>query len=176
MRLPFSAIKCIIQLVSGQKTEGGIVVVDTIWRSIVVFFISALPLVESKGAILVARLWNLPFWLSATLCAIGSYIPVPVLLYHRQINHIHLTKKLWTIPESVQKHIERYGCWALLVLIAIPFTGLGCWLGALIARSSHMDKIRAAVCIFLGNLISIILLTGCVHGIVTAIEKLLGLL
>ena len=150
--------------------------VDTVWKSIVVFLMSALPFVEGKGAILVARLWHLPFWLSGALCLVGSYIPVLILLYHKQVNHVHLTKKLWTIPESVQKHIERYGCWALLVLIAIPFTGLGCWLGALIARTSHMDKTRAAVCIFIGNLISIVLLTGCVHGVVTAIERLLGLL
>lgn len=150
--------------------------VNMVWRSIAVFLMSALPLVESKGAIVVARLWHLPFWLSGTLCVLGSYIPVPILLYHKQINHVHLTKKLWTIPESVQKYIERYGCWALLVLIAIPFTGLGCWLGALIARASHLNKGRAAVCIFLGNLIAIVLLTGCVHGVVTAIEKLLGLL
>ena len=150
--------------------------VNTVWKSIVVFLMSALPLVESKGAILVARLWHLPLWLSGTLCVIGSYMPVPILLYHKQVNHVHLTKKLWTIPESVQKHIERYGCWALLVLIAIPFTGLGCWLGALIARTSHMDKRQSAVCIFIGNLISIILLTGCIHGIVTVIEKLFALL
>ena len=150
--------------------------VNTVWKAIVVFLMSALPLVESKGAILAARLWHLPLWLSSTLCVIGSYIPVPILLYHKQVNHVHLTKKLWTIPESVQKHIERYGCWALLALIAIPFTGLGCWLGALIARTSHMDKRQSAICIFIGNLISIILLTGCIHGIVTVIEKLFGLL
>ena len=150
--------------------------IDTMWKSIVVFLMSALPLVESKGAILVSRLWHLPFWLSGALCVIGSYIPVPILLYHKQVNHVHLPKKLRRIPESVKKHIERYGCWALLVLIAIPFTGLGCWLGALIARTSHMDKGRAAVCIFIGNLISIIFLTGCIHGVVTAFEKLVGLL
>ena len=149
--------------------------VDTVWRSIVIFLISILPLVESKGAILLARLWHLPFWLSGSLCAVGSFIPVPVLLYQKRLSHRRFSKKIWTIPESVQKYIERYGCWALLVAIAIPFTGMGCWLGALIARASHMEKLRAAVCIFIGNSIAIILLTGCVHGVVIAIEKLLGL-
>ena len=146
-----------------------------VWKSIAVFLLSALPLVESKGAILVARLWHMSFWLSGTLCLIGSYIPVLILLYRKQDNHLHLTRKLWTIPDSLKKYIERYGCWALLVTIAIPFTGMGCWLGALIARSTHMNKNRAAVCIFIGNLIAVILLTGCIHGIVTGVEKLLGL-
>lgn len=150
--------------------------VNIVLKSIAVFLMSGLPLVECKGAILIARLWHLPLLLSGALCVLGSYAPVPILLYHAQVNHVHLTKKLWTIPASVQKYIKRYGCWALLVLIAIPFTGLGCWLGALIARTAHMDKNRAALCIFVGNLISNILLTGCVHGVVTSIEKLFGLL
>ena len=81
--------------------------IDTVWKSMVVLFMSAVPFVESKGAILAARLWHLPFWLSGALCVIGSYIPVPILLYHKQVNHVHLTKKLWTIPESVQKRIEQ---------------------------------------------------------------------
>ena len=146
------------------------------WREVVIFFMSALPLVESKGAILVARLWRLPFRLSGPLCVIGSYIPVPFLLYFKPNLHLKLRKKLLEIPDSARKYIERYGSWALLVLIAIPFTGMGCWPGALIARATRMDKLRAAVGIFIGNVISVILLTGCVHGIVTAVEHLLGII
>lgn len=118
--VPFSDLMYTAICKLPEDKRGGIDVVDTVWKSRVVFLMSIVPLVESKGAILVARLWHLPFWLSGTLCVIGSYIPVPILLYHKQVNHVHLTKKLWTIPESIQKHIERYGCWALLVLIAIP--------------------------------------------------------
>lgn len=149
---------------------------DLVWKSIVVFLVSALPFVESKGAILVARLWHMSFWLSGTLCVIGSYIPVLVLLYNKKDHHLRLPKKLQTMPESLKKYVERYGCWALLVLISIPFTGMGCWLSAIVARMTNMKKTPAAICIFIGNLIAIILLTGCIHGIVTAIEKLLGLI
>ena len=146
-----------------------------VWKSVVVFLTSLLPLVESKGAILLARLWRLPFWLSCTLCVIGSYIPVPVLLYCKQDAHLPLTKKLQSIPNSVQSKLERYGCWALLALIAIPFTGLGCWLGALIARTTNMEKKPAAICIFFGNLIAIILLTGAIHSMIVGIETIFGL-
>ena len=149
--------------------------IGLIWKSIVVFFMSALPIVESKGAIVVARLWQMPLWLSGSLCAIGSYLPVPVLLFRKPNNHLKLAKKLGKVPDSVRRNIERYGSWALMVFIAIPFTGLGCWLGALIARRTHMEKKRAAIGIFIGNLVAIILLTGCAHGILLAIEKLLGL-
>ena len=143
-------------------------------RSVAVFFISMLPLVESKGAILLARLWRMPFLLSGTLCVVGSYLPVPVLLYRQGDEHVHAAKKHLNIPATVQKYIERYGCWALLVTIAIPFTGMGCWVGALLARATHMEKHKAAVCIFIGNLIAVVIMTGCIHGIVTAIGLLLA--
>lgn len=146
------------------------------WKAIVVFLTSALPVVESKGAIMIARLWRLPLWLSGTLCAIGSFLPVPVLLYRQRSAPPRFFKKPWNIPDSVKKYIERYGCWALLVTIAIPFTGMGCWLGALIARAAKLEKTRAALCIFVGNVLAIVFLTGCVHGIITGIEMLLGLL
>lgn len=146
------------------------------WKSIVVFLTSALPIVESKGAIMLARFWHMPFVLSCALCVAGSYIPVPVLLFRKPNDHLRLTKKLDTMPDSLKKYIERYGCLALLVLIAVPFTGLGCWLSALIARATHMNKRNAAVCIFIGNVIAIILMTGAIHGIVTGIEKMLGLI
>ena len=145
------------------------------WKSAVVFLTSIFPIVESKGAIMLARLWRLPFALSGPLCALGSFIPVPFLLY-RQRSKPPLSKKLWNIPDSLRRYVERYGCWALLLLISVPFTGMGCWLGALVARATHMEKKRAALCIFLGNAIAIALLTGCVHGLVTGVEKLLGLL
>ena len=149
---------------------------ELIWKSIVIFLFSAVPLSESKGAILLARLWDMPLWLSGTLCMIGSYIPVLILLFSQKTGQGPLFKKLSAIPDSVRKYIERYGCWALLVTIAIPFTGMGCWIGAFIARSSNMDKKRAAICIFFGDLIAVVLLTGCIHGIVTAVEKLIGIL
>ena len=149
---------------------------EWVWKSIVVFLLSAVPLSESKGAILVARLWDMPLWLSGILCMVGSYIPVLILLFGKKIGQGRLFKKLSSIPDSVQRYIEKYGCWALLVTIAIPFTGMGCWIGAFIARSSNMNKKRAALCIFIGDLIAVVLMTGCIHGIVTAIEKLIGIL
>ena len=147
----------------------------TVWRSILIFLLSAVPLSESKGAIVVARLWHLPFRLSAPLCLAGSFLPVLFLLWWNGNGHLHLPKKLSTVPPSLQKYIDKYGCWALLVTIAIPFTGMGCWLGAFLARAGKMEKKRAALCIFLGDLISVILLTGCVHGVITGLEHLLGL-
>ena len=147
----------------------------TVLHSIVVFFVSMLPLVENKGAIVLAKVFGMPHLLSGILCALGSYIPVPLLLYTNRLNRFGKQQKKKVIPETFRKFIERYGSLALLVLIAIPFTGMGCWLGAALARIMKLNKHKAAICIFIGNAIAVAILTGALHGIIVAVEKLLGL-
>ena len=146
-----------------------------VWKSLAVFFISMLPLVENKGAIVLAKFFGMPHLLSGILCALGSYIPVPLLLYTNRLNRFGHQQKTKGIPETFRKYIERYGSLALLVLIAIPFTGMGCWLGAALARAMKLKKHRAAIGIFIGDLIAVALLTGAVHGIVVAVQTLLGI-
>ena len=144
-----------------------------VWKSLAVFFVSILPILECKGAVVVARVLGVPHVLTVTLCAVGSYLPALFLLYTKRGHELGMRrKKEKGIPEKFRKYLERYGSWALLVLIAIPFTGLGCWLGAMVARIMHMDKIRAAIGIFIGNLIAVLVMTGCVHGIHTGIKLL----
>ena len=147
--------------------------VALIWKSLAIFFVSALPVVESKGAVVLARFLQVPHLLTVVLCAVGSYIPVPFLLYTKRGKEIGLQRKRKGIPESIRKYVERYGSWALLVIIAIPFTGMGCWLGAMVARIMRLDKNRAAIGIFIGNVIAVLVMNGVVHGAVTGIRMLL---
>ena len=145
-----------------------------VWKSLAVFFTSILPIVECKGAVVLARFLQVPHVLTIVLSAVGSYLPVLFLLYTKRGREIGLKqKKKKGIPEKFRKYLERYGSWALLVLIAIPFTGMGCWLGATLARIMHMDKNRAAIGIFIGNIIAVLVMNGCVHGIHTGIKLLL---
>ena len=134
-----------------------------------------LPLVENKGAIVLAKFFGMPHLLSGVLCALGSYVPVPLLLYTDRLKRFGQEQKKKGIPETFRKYIEQYGSLALLVLIAIPFTGMGCWLGAMLARIMKLNKHRAAICIFIGNAIAVAILTGALHGIVVAVEALFGL-
>ena len=139
-------------------------------QTLAVCLVSMLPLVEGKGAVVLARFFGLSHLYSGVLIIVFSYVPVLFLLYTRTGHRIHLKKQRKSLPESVQKYIQRYGCAALLALIAIPFTGLGCYLGAILARVTKLNKHRAAVCIFIGNAIAIAVMMGCVHGIVLAVQ------
>ncbi len=141
--------------------------VTAIWHSIVVYLTAALPLIEGKGAVVLARVLGLPLPLSNVLCIAGSYTPVPFLLYGRRDPKLPL-QIFEKLPKTVRRYVRRYGCWALLVMIAVPFTGLGCWLGALFANTMRLDKRRSALAIFVGNALAILLMTGCLSGVILA--------
>ena len=143
-------------------------------KTLAVCLVSMLPLVEGKGAVVLARFFGLGHLYAGVLISIFSYLPVPFLLYTKAGHGIHLKKQRKSLPESVHRYIQRYGCAALLALIAIPFTGLGCYLGAILARVTKLNRHRAAVCIFIGNAIAIAVMAGCVHGIVVAVRHLIS--
>lgn len=141
-----------------------------VWRSVMIFFAAALPFVEGKGAVLLARLMHMPARLSYALSVAGSYTPVPFLIYGGWNMPLPGPEKL---PERLRSYAARFGCWALLVLIAVPFTGLGCWLGALAARALKLDKNKSALAIFAGNAIALLLMTGCLSGLFMVLERIL---
>ncbi len=149
--------------------------VTGIWRPVAVYASALLPFIESRGSVLLARVLNLPVRLSSALSIAGSYTPVPFLLYAKKSPKLQSIKKKEP-PENVRRLVRQYGCWALLVLIAMPFTGLGCWLGAIIARAMRLDRRKSAVSIFIGNAIAVLLMTGCLSGVCAAAKGLLGLL
>ena len=146
--------------------------VTMLWKSLVVYFVSVLPFAECKGAIVLARVLQVPHLLAGVVSLIGSYTPVPFLLYTKRGKQMGLEQKKKGIPEKFRTYIQRYGCLALLVMIAIPFTGMGCWIGAMLARIMRLNKLKAAVCIFIGNAIAVLVMSGAVHGIVTGLKLL----
>ena len=143
-----------------------------LWKSAAVFFASIFPIIESKGAVVLARVLGVPHLLAGVLSAIGSFVPVPIVLYTQHGHRLGKEQKKKGIPENIRKYIDRYGCVALLMIIAIPFTGMGCWLGAIVARVMKLNKLKSAICIFIGNVIAVLVMTGCVHGVVTGFKLL----
>lgn len=133
-----------------------------VWRSFFVYIMAAMPLVEGKGAVVIAQLMHMPARLSYVLSLAGSYTPVPFLLYGGWEVPLPWDGKL---PDTFKKFLDRYGCWALLVMVAVPFTGLGVWLASIAARALHLDRHKSALSIFAGNAIAVLLMTGCLSGL-----------
>ena len=109
-------------------------------RSLAVFISSLLPFIENKGAIILAAALKLKWYLSYLLTCIGSYLPVPLLLRMKK----HPLGKKETSPKLLQKahqalekheaQLKKYGPPALFVAVCIPLTGVGCWIGSMLAR------------------------------------------
>lgn len=145
-------------------------------RSAAVFVMSMLPFIENKGAIILAAALKLKWYLTYLLTCIGSYLPVPFLLRMKK----HPLGQKETSPrllrnahQALEKHeaqLKKYGPPALFVCVCIPFTGVGCWIGSMLARLTDMDERRAGLAIFGGTLVSGVLTILGVYGLVGGLQ------
>ena len=121
----------------------------TLFKNILwVFFISALPFVELRGAIPVGAALGLDWHLSFILSVLGNMLPVPFILIFmkRVIKWMKSTKKLKGIAERIENHtlkksklvgnIEAAG---LIILIANPLPGTEACKGAMTALQLHKN-------------------------------------
>ena len=60
---------------------------------------------------------------------------------------------------------DRYGCFALLLIVSIPFTGIGCWAAAFLSKVAGLDRRQSAAAIFVGIVISGLLTTAAAYGL-----------
>lgn len=138
------------------------VALSNLWRIIVVFFSSFLPFCESKGSIVLAHMLHLRLVPSGVVSATGAFVPVPFILKGGMTKN---TEKAAGKKAAFKKYIEQYGCWALLAMTAIPCTGVGTWLAAILARVTGVDKKKAAAAIFVGNCIATFVMVAIVAGV-----------
>ena len=144
-------------------------------RTLIVFFTSMLPFLECKGAILLGAGLKLNWFRCWVSTGIGSWLVVPPLLHRKKA--LPRPIEAMTVKARI-KHpraaafLQSHGCVGLLVLISVPFTGVGCWLGALTARLLHLQPRKAGAAILVGNVIASLITVLCVYGILTGIRLL----
>jgi len=140
---------------------------------ITVLIISAIPVIELRGAIPIGIGLGLSTIDSAFLSFAGSMIPVPFILFGIRpvFNYLKKTRLFKGLVEkltnkSLKKSdkIKKYGFWGLLVFVAIPLPGTGVWSGSLIASLLDMKFKMAFPAIILGNLIAGLLITAISSG------------
>ena len=59
--------------------------------------------------------------------------------------------------------------------MSVPFTGVGCWLGAIVANLAGINKRYSALAILLGTLVSSLITTLAVYGLISGVSYLFGL-
>ncbi|MDY6833267.1 MAG: small multi-drug export protein [Chloroflexota bacterium] len=141
-----------------------------------VFLISAVPIVELRGAIPTAIcVYDIPWYIALLVCFVGNLVPVPfiILLLDPVTNVIGKVPILKTIMDRVFERtrkrgeiVERWERLGLVLLVAIPLPGTGAWTGSLAAFLLGLGLKKAFPPIMLGVLIA---------GIIVTILSLAGL-
>lgn len=159
--------------------------IDTLGGSVskeaIVFIISMVPILELRGALLVAGpLLGVAKEVAIPLCIIGNIIPVPfiLLLITPIFNWMKGLKKLRPLVEKLEAkamsksdRIERYEFWGLILFVGIPLPGTGAWTGALIASLVGIKFKKAFPAIVIGILLATVIMTFVSYGVLGGFIK-----
>lgn len=138
------------------------------------FITSVMPILECRGGMIVAKIFDIPFIKAFLLCYIGNMIPIPfILLFIRRI--LEFMKKHNILKGFIEKmegradknrdKIMRYKQWGLLLFIAIPLPGTGGWTGSLFAALLDIDFKKALPIVALGVFIADLIMSVITYGI-----------
>lgn len=142
-------------------------------KYLIIFLISMVPIIELRGAIPYAVVFQLPLIPSYIICVIGNMIPVPfIYLFARKILVWGADKKyigrffsfcLEKGEKGGKKLKAKAGRGlfvALLLFVGIPLPGTGAWTGTLAASLLDMD-FKSSVLAAMGG----VLLAGIIMGV-----------
>ena len=132
----------------------------SVGKEAIVFIISMIPILELRGALLVAGpLLGVPVAKAIPLCIIGNIIPVPFILLlitpiFKWMKGTKLFKpmvdKLEAKAMSKSEKIEKYEFWGHVLFVGIPLPGTGAWTGSLIAALLGVKFKKAFPAVILG--------------------------
>lgn len=127
-----------------------------------IFFISALPIIELRGSIPLAKLWyDMPLPEAFFVAVLGTMLPVPFILAlfkflvakFKKVKLIGpfliwLNDKASKKSEKVEKYKYIYA--GLAVFVAIPLPGTGAWSASMISAVLGLRIKHSIIAIFIG--------------------------
>lgn len=143
-------------------------------KSITVFIVSMLPIIELRGGLIAAALLNLSVVKAFIICFIANILPIPFILWfiRKIINWMENIKFFQKFVKWLNKkvdnkkgQIEKYGFWGIVAFVGIPLPGTGAWTGSLIAAMLDMNRRKAFGAILLGVLIAGLIMTIFSYGV-----------
>ena len=154
-------------------------------KYLLIFLVSMVPLIELRGAVVMAVGLDLPYWESLAVCVAGNLLPVPIIYFFaRHVLHWGKDKpyigKFFTFclekgeqaGQALVKKTGRGGLFmALMLFVGIPVPGTGAWTGTLGASLLNMGFKSTVVSVSLG-----VILAGCIMGLAsTGVFHIIGL-
>ncbi|MBI2831456.1 MAG: small multi-drug export protein [Chloroflexi bacterium] len=133
-------------------------------KELIVLIISAVPVIELRGAIPVGiNLFHFSWYYTLLLAIIGNMLPVPFILLFlnaltRLLSRIPVMERMfnWLFERTRRrgKIVERYERVGLALFVAVPLPMTGAWTASLIAVMLGMNFKYALLAIFAGVLIA----------------------
>lgn len=152
---------------------------------LLIFFVSMVPLIELRGAMVMAVGMDLNYLTSLIVCVIGNMLPVPIIYFFaRKVLLRGADKKyigkffrycLEKGERGGQKLVAKTGRGglfvALMLFVGIPVPGTGAWTGTLAASFLNMGIKSTAAAVSLG-----VVIAGVIMGTLsTGVFSIIGL-
>ena len=152
-------------------------------KYLIIFLVSMVPLIELRGAIIMAVGMDLPYIPAIIVCTIGNMIPVPfIYFFARKVLIWGQGKKrigkLCTLlldkgEKAGQKLVNTAGRGglfvALMLFVGIPLPGTGAWTGALGASFLNMGIKSTALAVSLGVIMAATIMAFASAGVFSII-------
>lgn len=155
-------------------------------HELLIITISALPVLELRGALPVAiNLFHMPWYKALCLAIIGNLLPVPLLLLFLDslagaVSRVGIGRRMvnWVFEHTRRrgKAIERYEKLGLMLFVAIPLPVTGAWTGSIAAFLLGLKFRYAFLSILAGVVIAGAIVTSlCLIGWIGAVMAGVGL-
>jgi len=152
---------------------------------LLIFLVSMVPLIELRGAIVIAVGMELNYLAALAVCVIGNMLPVPIIYFFARKVLIWGADKKYIgrfftfclekgekAGRKLASKTGRGGLFiALMLFVGIPVPGTGAWTGTLAASFLNMGIKSTALAVSLG-----VILAGIIMGLAsTGVFSIIGL-
>lgn len=148
-------------------------------KYLLIFLVSMVPLLELRGAIVMAVGWDLDYLTALTVCVIGNMLPVPIIYFFARKVLIWGADKKYTgrifrfflekgekAGRKLTETAGRGGLFiALMLFVGIPLPGTGAWTGTLGASFLNMGIKTTAAAVSLGVVLAGIIMGAASTGV-----------
>jgi len=144
-----------------------------------IFLISMVPLIELRGAVVMAVGMDMPYIPSLLVCILGNMLPVPFIYFFARKFLIWGAKQRYIgklcnfflvkgehAGQKLVKRTGRYGLFlALTLFVGIPLPGTGAWTGVLGASFLDMGFKSTVLSVCLGVILAGIIMAVASTGV-----------
>ena len=143
-------------------------------KEFIIIFLSAFPILEVRGGMIVASLLGVSPLKALFLGIIGNLLPIPFLIFLLKpiFNWMRKWDKFSKLINYLENKayrkkdkIEKYQFWGILLLVAIPLPGTGAWTGCLVSSVFDVDKKISILACSLGVISASIIMWIISYGV-----------